>query len=49
MCVQAKEPFKAIVDKVYSHFELNRVICGFNLVGPQYTGPVTKRGSGTII
>ena len=25
MCVQAKEPL-AIVDKVYSHFELNRVM-----------------------
>ena len=25
MCVQAKEPL-AIVDKVYSHFQLNRVM-----------------------
>ena len=47
MCVQAKEPL-AIVDKPYRHFELNRVMW-FHLVGSQYTGPMTKYGSETII
>ena len=46
MCVQAKGPL-AIVDKLVI---LNQTeLCGFDPVGPQYTGPMTKNGSETVI
>ena len=47
VCVCKLKGSIAIVDKVVI---LNQTrLCGFDLVGPQHMGPMTKNGSETVI